>query len=426
MLTATNKNMNSEHFACAAPPRFDAEKYRRDFPALDQTIHGNPLAYLDSAASAQKPRQVLEAMTRFYENDYANVHRGVHELSQRASHKYEQARETVRRFIHAQHTDEIVFCRGATEAINLVAYSWGRKFLKAGDEVLVSELEHHANIVPWQMLAADIGVVVKPIPITPDGDVPVAHVAAAITPKTKLIAVAHISNTLGTILPVKDIIALAHAKNIAVLLDGCQAVPHMPVDVQDLDCDFYVFSSHKLFGPTGLGVLYAKREHLQAMPPYQTGGGMIQVVSFTEPTTFKPAPDRFEAGTPAIAEAIGMAAAIEYVSTIGLSRIAAYEAELTEYAVKALSTVNSLRLLGPAHNRAGILSFVMETAHAHDVGSILDRCGVAVRTGNHCAQPLMAKLNVASTTRASLAFYNTKADVDALVAGLNKVREIFS
>lgn len=414
----------SEAFACAAPKCFDAAQYRRDFPALDQAIHGAPLAYLDSAASAQKPRQVIEAISRFYSRDYANVHRGVHTLSQRATDKYEAARETVRRFINAGKTSEIVFCRGATEAINLVAASWGRTFLKAGDEIILTELEHHANIVPWQVLRDETGIVLKIAPVTPDGDVPLAHIEKLITPRTKLIALAHISNALGTILPVKDVVALAHARGIAVLVDGCQAVPHMKVDVRDLDCDFYVFSSHKLFGPTGVGVLYAKAEHLDAMPPYQTGGGMISSVSF-EKTTYKPAPEKFEAGTPAIAETVGLAAAIDYVSTIGMERIAAYESGLLDYALERLHGVNALRLIGNAPHRAAILSFVMENAHAHDVGSILDRCGVAVRTGHHCTQPLMEKLGVASTTRASFAFYNTRADVDALVDGLNRVREIF-
>lgn len=418
------KNSN-ELFACAAPSGFDAEKYRADFPALAQTIHDRPLVYLDNGASAQKPRQVLEAMTRFYENDYANVHRGVHTLSQRATNAFERARETVRRFIHAQHESEIVFTRGATEAINLVAHSWGRTFLKAGDEVLVTELEHHANIVPWQMLAKEKGIVLKTIPITDEGDVPMQHVLDAITPRTKLISVAHISNALGTILPVEDIVRAAKAKGIPVLLDGCQAAPHMPVDVQELDCDFYTFSGHKIFGPTGIGVLYGRKEWLERMPPYQTGGDMIETVSFKDGTTFAAPPSRFEAGTPAIAEAVGLASAIEYISTIGLARIAAYENELLAYATEKLRGINSLRLIGTAPRKAAILSFIMEHAHPHDVGTILDRCGVAVRTGHHCAQPVMERLSVPATTRASLAFYNTKADVDALVAALHEVREMF-
>lgn len=412
-------------FSCAEPLMFDAAKYRADFPALQQKVHGTPLVYLDNAASAQKPKQVLEAMQRFYEQDYANVHRGVHELSQRASAHYEQARETMRRFINAKKASEIVFCRGATEAINLVAASWGRSFLKAGDEVLITELEHHANIVPWQMLREQIGIVLKVAPIAEDGDVPLAHIEAALTPKTKLIALAHVSNTLGTVLPAQAIVALAKSKNIPVLFDGCQAAPHQKIDVQALDCDFYAFSGHKLYGPTGIGVLYAKQKWLEVMPPYQTGGGMIESVSFAK-TTFKQAPEKFEAGTPAIVEAVGLAAAIDYLSTIGLDRIAEYEHSLLEYAVQRLSAVNSLKIIGNAPHKAAIISFIMETAHAHDVGSILDQYGVAVRTGHHCTQPLMEKLGLASTTRASFAFYNTKEDVDALVQALEKVREVFA
>jgi cysteine desulfurase/selenocysteine lyase len=415
----------NEHFICAAPHRFDAANYKRDFPALNQAIHGKPLVYLDSAASAQKPRQVIEALSRFYSHDYANVHRGVHDLSQRATDKFEQARETVRRFINAKHVSEIVFCRGATEAINLVAHSFGQKFLKAGDEVLITELEHHANIVPWQSLRDTIGITLKIAPINTDGEITLSAIEAAVTPRTKLISIAHISNALGTILPVAEIIAFAKSKNIPVLLDGCQAVPHCAVDMQKLGCDFYVFSGHKVFGPTGIGVLYGKKKWLEDMPPYQTGGGMIASVTF-EKTTFKHAPEKFEAGTPAIAEAVGLAAAIEYISTIGMERIAAYEHELLSYALEKMRGIKGVKIIGNAKNRAAIISFVLENAHAHDVGTILDREGVAVRTGHHCTQPLMEKLGVASTARASFAFYNTREDVDALVNALHKVREIFA
>lgn len=411
-------------FACATPQRFDADKYRADFPGLHQTIHGAPLVFLDNAASAQKPKQVLEALTRLYSNNYANVHRGVHTLSQRATDAFERSRETVRRFINAKSVDEIIFTRGATEGINLIAHSWGRTFLKRGDEVLITELEHHANIVPWQMLEKEIGIVLKPVRIEDNGDVLIENVKAAITPRTKLISVAHVSNALGTILPVEAIIAEAKSKNIPVLLDGCQAISHMPVDVQALGCDFYVFSSHKLYGPTGVGVLWGKKDILNKMPPYQTGGDMIEVVSF-KGTTFKIAPHRFEAGTPAIAEVVGLGAAIEYVSTIGLQRIANYENELLEYATQQLSRINSLRIIGTAPNKASIISFVMENAHPHDIGTILDGHGIAVRAGHHCAQPVMERLNVPATTRASFAFYNTFAEVDALVAGIKKVQEIF-
>ncbi len=414
-----------EMFSCAAPQGFDAAKYARDFPALDQNVHNTRLVYLDNAASAQKPRQVLEALTRFYENDYANVHRGVHMLSQRATDKFEHARETVRRFINAESHAEIVFTRGATEAINLVAHSWGGTFLKAGDEILITELEHHANIIPWQVIAEKTGAVLKAVPIIDQGDVRIEDVAAHITPKTKMIAVAHISNALGTILPVQEIIALARSKgDIAVLIDGCQAVPHMKVDVQALDCDFYVFSGHKVFGPSGIGALYGKAKWLNKMPPYQTGGGMIETVTLAK-TTYKPAPERFEAGTPAIAEAVGLGAAIEYIAAIGVERIAAYEHELLEYALEKIARVNSVRVIRP-QQQASIISITMDGVHPHDIGSILDRAGVAVRTGHHCAQPLMARLGVAATTRISFAFYNTKEDVDALIKGLDHVREIFA
>jgi cysteine desulfurase / selenocysteine lyase len=414
----------SELFACSAPRSFDAAKYRADFPALHQDVHGVPLIYLDNAASAQKPKQVIETLSRFYSNNYSNVHRGVHTLSQRATDAFERARETVRRFIHAKSADEIVFTRGATEALNLIAHSWGRTYLKAGDEVLITELEHHANIVPWQMLEKEKGIILKIISIEDNGDVPFENVKAAITPRTKLISVAHVSNALGTILPVEAIIAHAKTLGIPVLLDGCQAISHITVDVQALDCDFYVFSGHKLYGPTGIGVLWGKKELLEKMPPYQTGGDMIDVVSF-KGTTFKAPPHRFEAGTPAIAEAVGLGAAIEYISTIGIARIAAYEDELLNYATQELTKINSLNIIGTAPNKASIVSFTMQNAHPHDIGTILDRCGVAVRAGHHCAQPLMERLGVVATTRASFAFYNTFADIDALVAGIKKVREIF-
>ena len=419
-----NKTTAHELFACAAPQSFNAEKYRADFPALHQNVHGVPLVFLDNAASAQKPKQVLETITRLYSNDYANVHRGVHTLSQRATDAFERARETVRRFINAKSSDEVIFTRGATESINLVAYSWGRTFLKSGDEVLITELEHHANIVPWQMLEKEIGIILKPVRIEDNGDVLIENIKAAIGPRTKLISVAHVSNALGTILPVEKIIANAKSKNIPVLLDGCQAISHMKVDVQALGCDFYVFSSHKLYGPTGAGVLWGKKELLNKMPPYQTGGDMIEIVSF-KGTTFKNAPHRFEAGTPAIAEVVGLGSAIEYISTIGIERIAAYENELLEYATAQLSRINSLKIIGTAPNKASIISFVMENAHPHDIGTILDRHGIAVRAGHHCAQPLMERLGVVATTRASFAFYNTFAEVDALVTGIKKVQEIF-
>jgi len=416
---------DNELFACAAPRHYTVEQYRKDFPILAQQVHGHALAYLDNAASAQKPRMVIEAMQRFMEQDYSNIHRGVHELSVRSTDKYEAVRGTVQRFINAAYDDEIVFTRGATEAINLVAQTWGRTFLKAGDEIILTMLEHHANIVPWQMLRDVIGIKLVVVPITPEGDVRIEDVRQVITPRTKLVAVAHISNALGTVLPVAEIIKLAHASGARVLIDGCQAVSHMPVDVQALDADFYVFSAHKLYGPTGIGVLYGKRDILKSMPPYQGGGDMIASVTFAE-TTYKEPPHRFEAGTPAITEVIGLGAAIEYLSTIGLTRIARHEKELLAYATEKLRAINSLKIVGTTPNKAAIISFVMQGAHPHDIGTILDRQGVAVRAGHHCAQPLMEHLGLAATARASFGLYNTLGDIDALVAALRKVQEIFA
>jgi cysteine desulfurase/selenocysteine lyase len=414
----------SELFACAAPQAFPVAQYRRDFPILQQQVNGRPLVYLDSGASAQKPRQVLEAMQRFYEQDFANIHRGVHELSMRATDKYEAVRETVRRFINAARPEDIVFTKGATEAINLVAQSWGRKFLREGDEVVITALEHHANIVPWQMLREERGIVLKIVPITPEGEVRLADVTAALSSRTKMVAVAHVSNALGTVLPVAEIIKLAKQAGAITLLDGCQSVSHMPIDVRALDCDFYAFSGHKLYGPTGIGVLYGRYDLLQTMPPWQGGGDMIASVTFAK-TTYKDPPHRFEAGTPPIAEVIGLGAAIDYVSTIGMARIAAHEDALLAYATERLSRINSLRIIGTAPEKAGILSFVMEGAHPHDIGTILDRQGIAIRAGHHCAQPVMEALGLAATARASFGLYNSFEEIDALAAGLAKVQEIF-
>lgn len=414
-----------ELFACAAPRSYDVEAYRRDFPILSQSIHGRPLAYLDNGASAQKPRMVVEAMQRFMENDYANIHRGVHELSVRATDKCEAVRETVRRFLNAASTDEIIFTHVGTEAFNLVASSWGRKFLKAGDEVVITTLEHHANIVPWQMLREEIGITLRIVPLTPEGDVRVEDVKAVMSPRTRLVSVAHVSNVLGTILPIAEIIKLAHQNGALAMIDGCQAVMHMPVDVRALDADFYVFTAHKLYGPTGLGVLYGKRDILNAMPPYQGGGDMIASVTFDK-TTYKEAPHRFEAGTPPIVEIIGLGAAIDYVTTIGLNRIQRHEQELLAYATEKLQAVNSLKIVGTAPHKAGVISFTMQGAHPHDIGTILDRQGVAVRAGHHCAQPLMDYLGIPATARASLGLYNNRQDIDALVEAVRKVQEIFA
>jgi cysteine desulfurase/selenocysteine lyase len=401
-----------------ATKAFNAAAIREDFPILHQTVHGHPLVYLDNAASAQKPRAVIDAISQFYSSDYSNIHRGVHSLSERSTRRYEEARIKIQHFINAPSPREIIFVRGTTEAINLVAQTYGRKNIGRGDEILITALEHHSNIVPWQMLCEDTGAHLRIIPVDDRGDIGNFEV----TDRTKLIAVAHISNVLGTILPIREIVKRAHG--VPVLVDGAQAVPHMKVDVQELGCDFYAFSSHKLYGPTGLGVLYGKAELLEKMPPYQGGGDMIASVTF-EKTTYNTLPFKFEAGTPDIAGVIGLAAAIEYVEELGIENIAAYEMELLDYATRALSKVEGLRIIGTAKHKAATISFVMEGIHPHDVGTILDRQGIAVRTGHHCAQPLMDRFGVPATTRASLAFYNTREEIDALVRGLAKVKEIF-
>jgi cysteine desulfurase/selenocysteine lyase len=397
---------------------------REDFPTLDQKINGHPLAYLDNGASAQKPTVVLEAMDRFYRRDYANVHRGVHTLSARATDIYEATREKVRAFLNAEHEDEIVFTRGTTDGMNLIATSWGEKFLKAGDEVLITALEHHANIVPWQLLRDKTGIKLVVAPITDKGEVRIEDIAAKITPRTKLVSVAHVSNVLGTVLPVKEIAALAHQNGALCLVDGAQGACHAAVDVHDIDADFYVFSAHKLYGPTGIGALYGKQAILKDMPPYQGGGDMIASVSFEE-TIFKAPPYRFEAGTPPIVETIGMGSAIDYVMAIGMERVAKHEDALLKLATKKLEAIEGVRILGRAAQKSGVLSFVMDCAHPHDIGTILDNEGVAVRAGHHCAQPLMDVLGVPATVRASFALYNDEADIEALASALRKVREIF-
>ena len=402
----------------------DVWRIREDFPALRQTVHGHPLVYLDNAATSQKPRAVLDAIMRFYERDCANVHRGVHQLSERSTAAYEGARETVRQFLNAAAPAEIVYTRGATESINLVAQTYGRANLRAGDEIVVSGLEHHSNIVPWQMLAAEKGAILRVAPIDDRGEIVLDEYQKLLGPRTRIVALAQVSNALGTINPVREMIAQAHAAGAVALIDGAQAAPHMPVDVQDLDCDFYAFSGHKAFGPTGIGVLFGKASLLDAMPPWQGGGDMIRSVTF-EKTTFNDPPYKFEAGTPHIAGAIGLGAAIEYVTAIGLDRVAAWEHELLVYGTEALERVPGLRLIGTARRKAAVLSFVLEGVHPHDIATILDGQGIAIRAGHHCAQPIMERFGLTATSRASLAFYNTYREIDALVEGLGKVREIF-
>ena len=404
--------------------QFDNAAIRCDFPIFGRTIYGKPLTFLDSAASAQKPRVVIDAVRNLYESGYANIHRGIYKLSQEATDAYEATRETVRQLINAERTEECIFVRGATEGINLVAQSYGRAFLEPGDEIILSNIEHHSNIVPWQLLRDEKKLKLRVAPVDDDGQVDLEAYKALLGPRTKIVALVHVSNSIGTILPVKEMIALAHEVGAKVLIDGCQAVPHMPVDVRELDADFYVFSGHKIYGPTGIGVLYAKFDLLEAMPPWQGGGDMISTVTF-EKTTYNDLPHKFEAGTPNIAGGIALKAALDYVTSIGYHQIQEYEKELYAYASERLRQVNSLRMIGTARDKAAVLSFVLEGIHPHDTGTILDREGIAVRTGHHCAQPTMDRFGVTATVRASFGIYNNKEDVDRLVAGLEKVRDIF-
>ena len=403
---------------------FDVARVRAEFPALAQMVHGKPLAYLDNAATTQKPRQVIEAVKRYYERDNANVHRGVHLLSERATSAYEQARDKVRQFINAADSREIVFVRGATEGINLVAQAWGRTNLHPGDEVLISTMEHHSNIVPWQMVCQATGAVLRVIPMDDRGELLMDDYSRLLSERTRLVAVVHVSNALGTVNPVREIVSRAHERGVPVLVDGAQAVSHMKVDVRDLGCDFYVLSGHKMFSPTGIGALYGRAGLLDEMPPYQGGGDMIRSVSF-EATTYNSLPYKFEAGTPNIGGAIGLGAAIDYLAAIGLASAAAYEATLLAYATERLSAIPGLRIIGTARRKAGVLSFVVDGVHPHDIGTILDAEGVAIRAGHHCCQPLMQRLGLEATARASLAFYNTTDDIDALVAALARVRKVF-
>ena len=401
----------------------DVAAIRADFPILDQQINGKPLVYLDNAASSQRPRQVIDTIGRYYEQDHANVHRGVHTLSQRATDAYEGSREIVRQFINAQDTKEVVFVRGTTEAVNLVAQSFVRPKAGPGDEILISGLEHHANIVPWQLVCEQTGATLKVIPITPQGDVDFAAFEKLIGPRTRILALAHVSNALGTIVPVEKFIAVARQHGVPVLLDGAQAIPHGQVDVRALDCDFYCFSGHKMLGPTGIGVLYGRQKLLDAMPPWQGGGDMILSVSF-EKTTYNQLPWKFEAGTPNISGTIGLGAAIRYLQSVGIERIAAYEHELLTYATQRLQEIPGLTIVGTSAHKAAVVSFVMDGIHPHDIGTILDTEGVAIRTGHHCAMPVMDFFKVPATARASMAFYNTHAEIDRLAAALEHTRKV--
>ncbi|GIK98381.1 MAG: cysteine desulfurase [Alphaproteobacteria bacterium] len=403
---------------------YDVERVRQDFPILSRLVHGKPLVFLDSAASAQKPRQVIEAELKCYADEYANVHRGVYHLSALATQNFEAAREKVARFLNARTAREIVFTRSATEAINLVASSYGDRFLREGDEVIISAIEHHSNIVPWQMLRDRKGIVLKVVPVDDRGAFMMEEYERLLGPRTRLVAVAHISNALGTVLPVAEITRLAHAEGAKVLIDGCQAAPHQQLDMQALDCDFYAFSAHKVYGPTGIGALYGRAELLEAMPPYQGGGDMIRTVSF-EKTEYADIPARFEAGTPNIAGAIGFGAAVDYVVALGLDRVESHEGALLGYALDRLREVPGLTMYGTAADKASIVSFTLDGVHPHDIGTILDERGIAVRAGHHCAQPTMDRFGVAGTVRASFGLYNRFDEVDALVDGLRRVREIF-
>ncbi len=402
----------------------DIQKIRKDFPILAQKVHGKPLAYLDNAATTQKPQAVIDALVRYYSETNANIHRGVHLLSEKATAEYEAARGTVKDFIHASHAHEIIFTRGTTESINLVAATLGRQLLKAGDEVLITALEHHSNIVPWQILCQEKGAILKVAPITDAGELIVDEFLKRLTPKTRIVSIVHVSNALGTVNPVKPLVKAAHEAGAVVLVDGAQAVAHIPVDVRALDCDFYAFSAHKLYGPTGVGVLYGKEKILNGMPPYQGGGDMIREVTF-EKSTYNDLPYKFEAGTPDISGVIGLAAAIRYLNQWDAEEIFSYEKELVAYATERLKSIGGVQLVGTASEKVSVVSFVMDVAHPHDIGTILDQEGVAIRTGHHCAMPLMERLNVPATARASFAMYNTRGEVDALASGIEKVRKVF-
>jgi len=419
-MIATEKMINEP-----APATWDVARIREEFPVLGQTVNGRPLVYLDNAASSQVPRVVIERGSRYLQEEHSNIHRGVHYLSQHATTAYEAAREKIKRFINAPDVKECIFVRGTTEGINLVAQSYGRKFIGEGDEILVSQMEHHSNILPWQMIAEEKGAVTRMIPMNERGELIIDEYENMLNERTKMVAVAHVSNSLGTVNPIKEMTATAHKFGVPVCVDAAQSVPHFPVDVQDLDCDFFVFSGHKMFGPTGSGVVYGKRKWLDAMPPYQTGGGMIRTVSF-EGSTFAPIPEKFEAGTPAIAAGIGLGAAVDYINSIDFEAAAAYEHELLDYATERLAAIPGVRIIGTAAKKASVLSFTVENVHPHDIGTIVDQSGIAVRAGHHCAQPVMQFFDVPATARASFAFYNTREEVDKLADAVQKVIEVFA
>jgi cysteine desulfurase / selenocysteine lyase len=402
----------------------DVEAIRKDFPILARKVHGRPLVYLDNGATSQKPQAVIDAVSRYYAEENSNIHRGVHYLSERATAAYEEAREKIKRFINAPKTQEIIFVRGTTEAINLVAQSYGRAFLKAGDEIIVSAMEHHSNIVPWQMLCEQVGARLRVIPINHDGELVMEEYRRLLTEKTKFVSVTHVSNALGTIVPVKEVVALARERGVPVMLDGAQAAPHLKLDVQAIGCDFYAFSGHKLFGPTGVGVLFGRSELLDRMPPYQGGGDMISLVTF-EKTHYNVLPYKFEAGTPHIAGGIGLGAAIDYLAGVNWEQVVSHEQDLLAYATDALSSIPGLKIIGTAKEKAGVISFVFDHVHAHDVGTILDQEGIAVRAGHHCAMQVMQRFGVPATTRASFAFYNTRDEVDALKRAIHQVLRVF-
>ena len=421
---STSRRNTKSTSAAVTTAAYDVRAIRRDFPILQMTVHGKPLVYLDNAATSQKPQVVIDRMVQYYEAENANIHRGVHFLSEKATHEYERSRVKVKGFLNARDAHEIIFVRGTTEGINLVASSYGRQNVKQGDEILISEMEHHSNIVPWQMLCQQTGALLRVVPVADNGELRMDAFEELLGPRTKLVSLTHMSNSLGTINPVKRIVELAHRQGARVLIDGAQGAPHLPVDVQDLDCDFYAFSGHKLYGPTGIGVLYGKAVLLEAMPPYQGGGDMIRTVSF-EKTTYNDLPYKFEAGTPNIEGSIGLGAAIDYLEGIDREQAAAHEMDLLEYATGSIRGIPGLRIIGEAPEKAGVLSFVMEKAHPHDIGTILDREGVAIRTGHHCTQPLMDRFRVPATARASFALYNTREEVDSFITGIHQVLEVF-